>query len=465
MDSLHGVGAGLIGGRVQRLALASALIDIALVALKLVLGLLTGSLGLVSDAIHSALDTVASLLAFIAVRAAAQPADTEHPYGHGKAENMAAYTEGLLLLVAAAVIAYEAVQRMLGHPSTIVAAPAALAFLVVSVIFELGRSTLLARVGASVRSPSIQALAADKRADLLSVSAVLAGLVAVRAGFPMGDSLAALLVAGLIVRAAVRLVRQALDVLMDRGVASVAREVLEVAGSVDGVRDARDARVRQSGAHLIGEVQVAGRPTLSLEAAEQLAGRVKVAVRDRVPELELSVIVASGGDPTRLVERVHAAAARNGRFRDLHDVVVEREADDSLHLSLHAKLPGTMSMREASRHARALEVELRRELSGVGQVDLHLEPLEPDVVHGRNVTEAHPEIVEVLRRAARQDPKVAACDEIELSSRGGEIMAHVRITVADDLTLVQAHEIETALEERLRRASPAVKHVLVRALG
>lgn len=441
------------------------MIDVALVVTKLGLGLLTGSLGLVSDAIHSALDTVASVLAFVAVRAAALPADHEHPYGHGKAENMAAYTEGMLLLLAASVIAYEAVLRLLGHAATVAAPPFVLGLLVLTVAFEVGRSTLLRRVARATASASIEALAADKSADLFSVAAVLAGLAAVRLGVPLGDAAAAILVAGLIVRAAIRLIRQAIDVLMDRTVTSVAQQVLDAAAGVDGVRDARDARVRQSGAQLIGEVEVAGRPTLSLEAAQGLADRVKAAVRDRVPGLELSVYVASGGDPSRFVERVHAAASRNGLFRDLHDVVVEREADDSLHLSLHAKLPADMSMREATRHARQLEEELRAELHEVAQFDLHLEPLEPDVVHGRDVTDQHPEIVQCLREAAREEPRVVSCDEIELSSRAGEIMAHVRVTVPDDLTLVQAHEIETALEERLRQATPDVKHVLVRALG
>ena len=451
--------------RPQALTLGSALIDVTLVVLKLGLGLLTGSLALVSDAVHSGLDTAASILAFVAVRAAAQPADHEHPYGHGKAENMAAYTEGLLLILAAGLIAYEAVLRLLGHAAAVEAPSFVLALLVVTVAFELGRSTLLRLVARATGSASIEALAADKGADLLSVAAVLAGLVAVRAGLPIGDAVAALLVAVLIVRAAVRLIRQAIDVLMDRAVTSVAQQVLDAAAAVDGVRDARDARVRQSGAQLIGEVEVAGRPTLSLEAAQGLADRVKAAVRDRVPGLELSVYVASGGDPSRFVERVHVTAARNGLFRDLHDVVVEREADDSLHLSLHAKLPPDMSMREATRHARQLEEELRAELAEVGQIDLHLEPLEPDVVHGRDVTDRHPEIVRRLREAAREESRVTSCDEIELSSRAGEIMAHVRVTVPDDLTLVQAHEIETALEERLRQATPDVKQVLVRALG
>src|SRR2546430_2157620 len=195
-------------------------IDLSLIAAKVVVGLLTGSLALVSDAVHSGLDLMASILAFVAIRASEQPADVDHPYGHGRAENLAAYTEGILLLLAAAVI-----------------------------------------------------------------------------------------------------------------------EVPDVSAGGPGIKEERSVRVRGAGPGLIGEVEVAGRRTLSLEAAEDLVGRVEQAVAERLPNLKLTVLVKASVDKSQFVERVHAVAAHSGVFRDLHDVVVEQEADGSLHLSLHAKLP------------------------------------------------------------------------------------------------------------------------------
>jgi len=453
------------GRNPQRLTLGVAVVDVILVAAKLSLGLVTGSLALISDAVHSGLDAAASILAFIAVGTAARPADREHPFGHGKAENLAAYTEGLLLIIAGLVIAYEAVQRLAGHAFKVDATPLALGFLAFTVALEIGRSILLRQVAARTKSASIDALATDKLADLMSVTAVLFGLAAVRAGFAYGDSVAALVVAALIFTAAVRLIRRATDVLMDRSVATAERTVMATARSVDGVRDVRAARVRQSGAVMIGEVEVAGRPTLPLEGAQALVDRVREAVKERLPDLELNVYVASDANPARLVERVHATAARNGAFRDLHDVVVEREADETLHLSLHGKLPGSLSMREATRLARRLETDLRSELPEVSRFDLHLEPLEPDIVQGRAVTEENRELVDRIRAVTNADDRVVSCDDVELSSRAGQITAYIEITVQDDLTLEQAHDIETSLEEKVRQAEPNLKQVVVRALG
>lgn len=456
---------GYFARRPQRLTLGMAIIDLGLVLAKLGLGISTGSLALVSDAVHSGLDATASILAFVAVRTASRPADREHPYGHGKAENLAAYTEGFLLVIAGVVVGYEAVQRLFGHGFNVDVTPLALGFLVFTIVLEIGRTLLLRNVATRSNSASIAALATDKLADLMSVSAVLVGLGAVRFGFGIGDSIAALVVAALILAAAIQLIRRATDVLMDRAVSAVERDVLAAASGVEGVREVRAARVRQSGAQMIGDLEVAGRPTLPLEAAQGLADRVREAVKSRVPALELNVYVASGGDPTRLVERVHAAAARNGAFRDLHDVVVEREADESLHLSLHAKLAGSLSVREASRFARQLETELRAELPEVSRVDIHLEPLEPDVVYGRNVTGQNSDLVKRIRSVVTADQRVVSCDDVELSSRSGEITAYVDVTVADDLSLEQAHDIETSLEEKVRQTAPNLKRVVVRALG
>lgn len=453
------------GRRPQALTLGVAVIDLALLVAKLGLGLLTGSLALVSDAVHSGLDAAASILAFIAVGTAARPADRDHPYGHGKAENLGAYTEGMLLILAGLVIAYEAIQRLAGHGLKVDATPVALGFLAFTVVLEIGRTVVLRQVAVRSNSASIGALATDKLADLLSVTAVLVGLAAVRAGFVNGDSVAALVVAALIFSAAVQLIRRAIDVLMDRSVTSAERAVIATARSVEGVRDVRTARVRQSGAQMIGDVEVVGRPTLPLEAAQALVEKVRETVKTRLPDLELNVFVASDTDPNRLVERVHATAARNGAFRDLHDVVVEREADETLHLSLHAKLPGALSMREATRMARRLESDLREELSEVSRIDLHLEPLEPDVVQGRAVTEQNPDLVDRIRAIVGGDGQVISCDDIELSSRAGQITAYIEITVPDDLTLEQAHDIETSLEEKIRQSAPVIKEVVVRALG
>src|ERR1700675_281500 len=136
-----------LGRRPELVALVSVFIGVALVLGKLVVGLLTGSLGILSEAVHSILDVIASVFALVAVRTARKPADSEHPYGHGRAENVAAFAEGVLLMVTAAGIAFEAIRRLAAGGVSVNPAAYAFALLIATLVIEGGRAFVLRRVG------------------------------------------------------------------------------------------------------------------------------------------------------------------------------------------------------------------------------------------------------------------------------------------------------------------------------
>ena len=187
--------------------LGSVFIGVALVLGKLVVGLLTGSLGILSEAVHSIFDLVASTFTLVAVRTARKPADREHPYGHGRAENLAAFTEGALLMITAIGIAFEAIRRLTTGGPAVNPAAYAFALLIGTLLIESGRAVVLRRVGRLASSEAMLADATDRVADVLATVGVLAGLVGIRMGFTWADSAAALLVAGIIFRAAARVAR------------------------------------------------------------------------------------------------------------------------------------------------------------------------------------------------------------------------------------------------------------------
>jgi cation diffusion facilitator family transporter len=444
-------------------ALGSVFIGVALVVGKLVVGLLTGSLGIISEAAHSLLDLAASIFTLVAVRTARKPADTEHPYGHGRAENLAAFSEGVLLLITAAVIAFEAIQRLTIGGGTVNAAGYAFALLVVTLVVELGRGAVLRMVGRAAGSDALQADATNRWSDVLATVGVLAGLAGVRMGLTWADSVAALLVAVIIARAAGRLAWHSGDILMDRAPAGAERKLRAAIQAVHGVREVRSVRMRRSGPKLLGDASIATARMLSLEAAGALVEEVKRAARAVVPELDLTVLVEGQSRPSDLVERVHAAAARNGGVRDLHNVTVERESDGSLHLTMHAKLPGDMTLASATLASSALEKTLRAELPEATRVDIHLEPMEPHVVSGEDVTQRRALLADKMRHVVESHLAVKRCVDVELSDRHNRIHAHVVAQLAGDVSLEQAHQVETELEELIRRALPEVHEVTARA--
>ncbi|TME58985.1 MAG: cation-efflux pump [Chloroflexi bacterium] len=453
----------VLGRRPELVALASVVIGAAIVIGKLGVGVLTGSLGIISEAVHSLLDLAASGFTLVAVRTARKPADQEHPYGHGRAENLAAFAEGVLLLITAAGIAYQAVHRLTAGGAAVNAAGYAFALLVVTLLIELGRAAVLRRVGREAGSDALLADATNRWSDVLATIGVLAGLAGVRMGLAWADSVAALLVAVIIARAAAVLAWRSGDILIDRAPAGAERNLRSAIEAVNGVREVRSVRVRRSGPNLLGDASIATARMLPLEAAGGLVDDVKRAAREALPELELTVLVEAQSQPSDLVERIHAAAARNGGVRDLHNVTVERESDGSLHLTMHAKLPGDMTLAAASQASARLEKTLRTELPDATRIDIHLEPMEPHVVRGEDVTQRRAQLAERMREVVESHPAVKRCVDVELSDRHNRIHAHVVAELAGDVSLEQAHRVETELEEQIRRALPEVSEVTARA--
>ena len=448
--------------RPELVALGSVAIGVALVIAKLVVGLLTGSLGILSEAAHSFLDLAASIFTLLAVRTSRKPADKEHPYGHGRAENLAAFAEGLLLLFIAGLIAFEAVRRLVygGAPVD----PTTYAFVLVgaTIVIETGRAIVMRTVGRSIASDAMLADSTDRLADVLANVGVLVGLAGVRAGVEWADAAAALAVAVIIFRAAGLLAWRSGDILIDRAPAGAESQLREAIEGVDGVREVRSVRVRRSGPQLIGDASIATGRMLSVEAASALVDDVKKSARSVLPGLDLAVSVQGDQRESDLVERIHAAAARNGGVRDLHNVTLEREADGSLHLTMHAKLPADQKLAAATRTSRDLERSIKAELPEVGRIDIHLEPIEPQVVLGEDVTARRMQLAQRIRELVEAHPQVKRLVDVELSDRRNRIHAHVVAELAGEMTLDDAHDIESQLEEQILREIPEVHEVVTR---
>jgi cation diffusion facilitator family transporter len=200
----------------QRIALASVVAAALLVAIKLVVGLLSNSLGVLAEAIHSATDLAAALLTFFAVRVAVRPADRDHPYGHGKAEHLSALGESVILIGASLAIAGESIYRLSGHGGTVDVHWYTFAVLLVVIAIDSSRSIASHRGAHRHESAALGANALHFTLDLVGSVAVLIGLVLVRAGYQDADSIAALLVAALALFSAGRLMRRSVHALMDR---------------------------------------------------------------------------------------------------------------------------------------------------------------------------------------------------------------------------------------------------------
>ena len=292
-------------------------------ASKLGTGLASGSLGLVSEALHSGTDLVAALLTFFAIGVAGRPADRSHPFGHGKAEHLAALAEAFVLLLVSIVVGVLAIARLFGWIN-IETSTAWWVFAAVGVVVAIDVSRTLVSVRAARRfsSPALASNALHFGSDLVGTLAVLAGLLAVRAGWPAGDSLAALFVALLVVTAASRLIRRNVDVLMDRAPVDAVRAARAAIATLDPPVEVRRLRLREAAGRTFTDVVIGVSPGAADGQGHAVADRVEAAVQQALPGGDVVVHVEPAGEEAALRERVREAAMSVSRVREIHNLSV-----------------------------------------------------------------------------------------------------------------------------------------------
>ena len=283
----------------QRTALVSVAAAAVLVAIKLVVGLLAHSLGLIAEAIHSATDLVAALLTFFAVGVAGRPADRDHPWGHGKAEHLSALAEGAILVVASIAIAVQAIDRLAsGGSHHVEASWYVLAVVAVVIAIDLGRSLASHRAAHRHASAALSANALHFTLDMVGSIAVLIGLALVHAGNPQADSIAALLVAALVLVAAGRLMRRSVQVLMDSAPSGAAESAARRA--IEGIAEPinlRRLRMREVGGRYFGDIVVGMEPGASLAHAHAVASAIEDAIERALPGSDVVVHVEPDTEP------------------------------------------------------------------------------------------------------------------------------------------------------------------------
>ncbi len=361
-------------------AATSVVAAVALTGMKLVVGLATGSLGILSEALHSALDLVAALVTLFAIRASARPADSRHPFGHGKVENLSALFETVLLLLTCGWIVNEAVHRLAGGNASVQATVWAFVVMAVSIVVDVSRSRALLRVARRTGSQALEADALHFSTDVWSSSVVILGLTAVRLAPAMGlpwlvnaDAVAALGVAAIVVWVSIRLGRRTVADLLDE-VPPGLREEVEEAARVAGVLEVGRVRVRRSGADHFVDLTLSAEPAITLEHAHGLADRVEHAVRERLPGADVLVHlepVGDGGLPIPSPSGVRSIARTDGL--DVHAIrLVAGPVGPTL--ELHVEVDPELDVAAAHIRASELEMKLLRRFPGLAQIVSHIEP-------------------------------------------------------------------------------------------
>ena len=438
----------------------------AMTLLKLAAGLLSGSLGVLSDAAHSALDLAGAGLTYFSVRVSDKPADEGHTYGHGKFENLSSFCEAGLMILSCAWIIWEAMERIVHDRVMLHHSIWPVLVLLASIVVDVWRSRRLHAVAQSTGSPALATDAFHFSSDIWATSAVLAGLAASWLGLQLhiewlrfADPFAAVIVSLMILRVTARLTRETVAVLVDEIPAETRSRIIHEVQQVPGVLAVEQTRVRRAGAGYFADLTLALPRNYTFEHAGELVNAATDAVHRALPQADVVIhTVPRQARTESIFDRVRAVAARNNV--SVHELSIQ-SVQGKLRVEQHVELDETLPLKQAHDFVTALESEILRESPEIDSVLTHIES-EPATIEipGENLIEDR-RIEIALRSAAAHSTDIVDVHQITVGRSSEHIVLSCHCTLPDDLPMVRVHEVITALEDRFKLECPEVYRVTI----
>jgi cation diffusion facilitator family transporter len=450
----------------RRVALHSMLAAAAMTALKVAAGIVSGSLGVLSDAAHSALDLAGATLTFFSVRVSDRPADENHPYGHGKVENISAFVEAGLMAISCAWIIWEALQRIYRHTVELHHSVWPVLVLLASIGVDYWRSRQLREVADRTGSPALATDAFHFASDIWATLAVLGGLAASWLGKQFGipglryaDPFAAVVVSLMILRMTWHLTRETIGALTDQIPVETRKRVVNEVESVEGVLAVEQARVRRSGAAYFADLTLALPSRSTFEHTGELVRAATDAVHRALPEADVVIhTVPRQAHAQSIFDRVRAVAARNNV--SVHELSVQSHLG-RLRVEQHVELDENMPLLEAHGFITAMEQEILRETPEVDSVLTHIESEPATIEQPEEIVVDDRRIELALRAAAESFPEIVDVHELTVRRAHDHIDLSCHCTLPDKLSMLRVHQVITSLEDRLKLECPEINRVTI----
>ena len=450
----------------RRVARDSMLAAGTMTVLKLAAGLLSGSLGVLSDAVHSGLDLAGAALTFFSVHVSDKPADEDHTYGHGKIENLSAFCEAILMALSCAWIIGEALQKIIHNSTELHHSVWPVLVLVTSIAVDFWRSRQLRAVALRTGSPALATDAFHFASDIWATFAVLGGLGVSWAGAEYGvpwlkyaDPLAAVVVSIMILRLTWLLGRETIAVLIDEVPAETRRRLVREVAQVEGVMAIEQARVRRAGAGYFADLTLALPRSYTFEHTDELVRAATDAAHRALPQADVVIhTVPREARAESIFDRVRAVAARNNV--SVHDLSVQSR-HGRLRVEQHIELDENLPLREAHEFVSAMEAEILRAAPEIDSVLTHIESEPATIEQPEEVVEENRKIDHALRSAALMFPEIVDVHEIKVGRTGDHISVSCHCTLPDDLPMHEVHRVITELEDRFKLECPEVQRVTI----
>lgn len=444
-------------------AKSSVLAAVLLTGMKFIVGYSTGSLGIISEALHSGLDFVAAFITYIAVKLSSKPPDEKYNYGRGKVESFSALIETLLLLATCIWIIHEATDRLRGQGGEVETNIWAFLVMGISIIIDYSRSTALYRVAKKYNSQALMADALHFSSDILSSAVVIIGLIFVKIGYPYGDPIAALAVAVLVIFASYRLGKETINCLMDRAPEGLSQKIEDTVLAIENVSKIERLRVRVAGSETFVDANISVSRALPLEQAHKIANDAEIEIQKILPGADVLIHLDPIDIPSEsMINKVIAIAYKHTQIKETHNITFLKLENEKLCLELHVEVDPDLTLVEAHNIVTAFEKELLHELPMLSSINTHIDIVSNGSIDCKTVGIKETDIIKKIESIVNNlGDKTTKCTDIKVRMSGKDYFASIQCVANPDLKIVEAHEICDQIELKVQNSVKNLKYVLV----
>jgi cation diffusion facilitator family transporter len=454
----------------QKVALSSVLAALFLTVIKIIVGVFTGSLGVLSEAAHSTLDLGAAVVTFFAVRLSDKPADQDHNYGHGKIESFSALIETALLLLTCAWIIYEAIKKLFfGKSLEITGTFWGIGVMILSIVINISRARVLKRVAKKYGSQALEADALHFDTDVWSSLVVIGGLICVWIGdyfkisaLDYGDPIAAFGVSILVIIVSFQLGKRTIDVLLDTAPQGVVSGILHEINSVKGVLDVTGIRVRPSGPKLFIDLNIGIGRNESHRVVHSIVDEVRERIRAKMPESDIVIstypVVVAGTEDQEAYRVVKKVVDRFPNCTNIHNIHVYEVAGKE-YIAIHLEVKESMNLRESHELSHTIGELIQKDLNDVEDVSVNFEHMKQQQILARDITAESQSLIYKINSLLNGDSGQLNCHDIKIYSLGDKLTLFLHCEINEDYELDRIESISKEISNRIKSQIANIENI------
>lgn len=454
----------------QKVAISSVIASVALTIIKIVVGVLTGSLGILAEAAHSAIDLIAAIVTFFAVRLSDKPADMEHTYGHGKIESFSALIETALLLVTCGWIIYEVVERLFfGKTIEVTGTFLGIGIMVVSIIIDFSRARVLKKVAKKYGSLALEADALHFSSDMWSSFVVIGGLICIGIGdyfkipaLHYGDALAAMGVSVFVIIISIKLGKKTIDTLLDTAPKGMVNEIINELKDIEEVLAVQTVRVRHSSPNYFIDILVGINRNENHMVVHSIVHKIRERLQCKIPNSDIIVstfpVDVSGVEDKEVYSVIKKIIDRFPNCTNLHNIHVF-EVLGRKNISIHVELKEIMTLNASHKLSHNIGEMIQEDIEGVDDVTVNFEQVKQKHILAEDITAQSQELLKKIISLVDEMPNNAKCHDMKIYSQGDRVAVFLHCELHGNYTIEKIESISKSISAKIKKEIRKVESV------